>query len=373
MKDTFSTNKPLYASNLTQKALLILGLLILFFPLKIQGIATSEISPDVATSGIVSFESYCDEISTSTYYHQVFEGEYPATTTALAYGEGGGNTFCDFFGTTTDFSLLISTSTSNYFWAEICGGSNCMFAPPLVGDFYFYSIKKIDGLWYGDTSCDYYTNFTDCISAGCFWGYYTLFLGGPATGYCVEAPTGECGSGYDDCQNCITQEDCEAEDFCFWYLDTCRYGETACAGTSLQLCENQTDCETAGGYWYDEFCWYSPKPTYFITWEDWYAEHGNYATSTPFINSLASSTTGFFEFFGGFFSTFNNVFNIQDATERGKSLGSVVPLARGYLTIFNDFLGGFPISELFIFFLTFMLVIGVIRLFTRVLPMLKFW
>ena len=238
-----------------------------------------------------------------------------------------------------------------------------------AGGNYFY----FDDIVEPPEFCSTFNDFNSCTLNGCFWGYYTLYLGGNPTGYCTDEPTGECASGYDDCQNCTTQETCEAEDFCFWYLDTCRYGETACAGASLWLCENESDCTTAGGYWYDDFCWLSAKPTYFTDWEDWYAEHGGYATSTAFVDSLASSSTSFFEFFGGFFDTFNSVFNLQDATERGLALGGVVPAGRGYLLIFNEFLGGFPISEFFIFFLTFMLVIGIIRLFTRLLPMLKFW
>jgi hypothetical protein len=83
--------------------------------------------------------------------------------------------------------------------------------------------------------CGTFTDFNSCTSAGCFWGYGSLYVGGLPTGYCTDMPTGVCGSGYDDCQNCVSQATCEAEDFCFWYLDTCRYGETACAGTSPPL------------------------------------------------------------------------------------------------------------------------------------------
>lgn len=223
--------------------------------------------------------------------------------------------------------------------------------------------------------CSSFTDWNTCSLAGCYWGYYSLYLGSQsATGYCTDMPTGSCGSGYDDCQNCTSSTTCEAQDFCFWYLDSiCRYGETACAGTSLGLCDNQGDCETAGGYWYDEFCWYSAKPDYFTDWADWYAEHGNYATPTAFIDSIASSTQYFFDNIGGFFGTFNSVFSLNEAYSRGQGLGSAVPVARGYMAFLDDFLGGFPLSEIFIFILIFSLSIGMFRLIARLVQMAKFW
>jgi hypothetical protein len=222
--------------------------------------------------------------------------------------------------------------------------------------------------------CSLFSSFNACTAAGCCWDYLPGGLAwGGATSYCTACPTGECGSGYNDCQNCLTQETCEAEDFCFWYLGTCRYGETACSGTSLGLCDNQTDCENAGGYWYDDFCWYSEKPNYFISWDDWYAEHGNYATPTEFVNDIASSTQGFFNAIGGFFGKFTEIFNLTEAYANGSGLGSAVPRVRGYLSIVNEFVGGFPLGQTLILFLILMLAISIFRAMSRLVQLLKFW
>lgn len=233
--------------------------------------------------------------------------------------------------------------------------------------FYFDSMEF-------DEDCAFYNDFNSCQTAGCCWSYLPEGLTwGGTTNFCSRCPSGSCGSSWLDCQNCATQETCEAQENCFWYLETCRFGETECSGVSLGLCDNQSGCENAGGYWYDDFCWYSPKPTYFESWEDWYATHGNYATPTAFVSSLASSTQGFFETIGGFLIAFDEFFNLTEAYERGNNLGSALPVARGYLGVFDDFLGGFPIGEIFFIILIFMLVVVVLRLLPKAIALIKFW
>lgn len=222
---------------------------------------------------------------------------------------------------------------------------------------------------FGGSNCQFNQTYLTCENAGCCW-YYSYLLW---EYFCVECPTGECSSGIYDCQNCLTEETCEAEEFCYWFEGFCRYGTGECGeGLELQFCENQADCENAGGYWYGDYCWLEAKPS-LLDFGDYYDEHGDYATPSAWIVSVASSTTGFFESIGGFLTTFEKFFDLKEAHQRGIDFGSAIPTARGFLTIFDDFLGNLPISGFFIFILGFMLAVGVFRIVRNLVQLLKFW
>jgi len=212
------------------------------------------------------------------------------------------------------------------------------------------------------------TSYT-CQQAGCAWYYHPLF-----GNYCEAIHPTECASGWDSCQHCGTIETCEAEDFCYWFENSCWYGTGVCGeGLELQFCATQGECEGAGGYWYDNFCWISGPPINLLDWEDYYAEFGDYATASPWITGVASSTTGFFGVIGGFLSAFSDSFNLQDAYSKGETMGSAIPTARSYLEIINEFFGNLPFAEFFIFILGFMLAIGVFRITRNLIQTLKFW
>lgn len=218
-------------------------------------------------------------------------------------------------------------------------------------------------------SCGLYQSWLPCQNAGCCWYYFHLFY----QNVCVECPTGECESGPDTCSNCLTEINCEAEDLCYWFEGICKFGTGSCGeGLELSFCENQEDCEIAGGYWYDDFCWLS-APVSLTSWEDYYTEYGDYATSSAWISNMASNTSLFLGQMGGFLAIFENNFDLREAFERGKNFGEAIPIARGYLKIFDDFLGGFPIGEFFTFLLIFMLAVGVFRIMRNLFQLIKFW
>ena len=225
--------------------------------------------------------------------------------------------------------------------------------------------------------CSSFNDWNSCSLAGCYWNCFSLFVGQnpPQQCQCETGSAGICGNGYDSCQYCNSTSTCAAQSNCFWYdlANVCRYGKTACAGTSLGLCTNQTDCENAGGFWYGNYCWLSPKPSYLISWSDWYALHGNYATPTAFVDDIASSTQGFFDSIGGFFGGFAQSFNLNEAYSKGSILGGVIPVARGYISAFDSYLAGFPVGEIFLFFLIIMLAVIIFRLTTRLITLIKFW
>ena len=216
--------------------------------------------------------------------------------------------------------------------------------------------------------CELCTTYYNCASAGCSWYYHPLY-----GNYCSEMPGGECYSGIYGCENCATIENCEAEQYCYWFEGNCRFGTGVCGpGVKLQFCETQETCEAQSGYWYGGFCWSDEAPE-IIDWETYYGEYGDYATASDWIISIASSSTGFFENVGGFLTTFKNFFDLQSAYQKGLEFGSAIPSARGYLAIFDDFLGVLPVSGLFLFILGFMLAVGVFRVVRNLIQLIKFW
>jgi len=246
-----------------------------------------------------------------------------------------------------------------------------------------YSPSGSHILWWDDirefplfvTICSEILNSFDCAVAGCVWHFWPfpgyLF---PEISYCSDIPSGDCVSGFFECPNCLTQETCEAED-CYWFQNRCSFTGGAICGEGLltQFCDNENDCTNAGGFWYSDFCWFEEKPDYLLTWDDYYEENGDYETSSVWITSIASSTTGIFEKIGGFLSAFTGNFNLTDAYNKGDSFGGAIPLARSYLGILDGFTGGLPFGDFFIFILIFMIAIGVFRISRNLFEVLKFW
>lgn len=274
-----------------------------------------------------------------------------------------------------EFDLTNPTSTCRFFYE---GTWTNWLSPAYTRteinrvDFFNYEMPnnfQIDEISEFDEACQFYQTWYNCQNAGCCWYYFHLFY----RNICVECPVGECESGPDTCSNCLTEVNCEAEDLCYWFEGVCKFGTGSCGeGLELAFCENQTECENAGGYWYNDFCWLSP-PISLTSWEDYYTEYGDYATASAWISKMASSTSLFLGQIGGFLAIFEGNFDLMEAFERGQNFGSAIPTARGYLTIFDDFLGGFPIGEFFVFLLIFMIAVGVFRIMRNLFQLIKFW
>ena len=208
------------------------------------------------------------------------------------------------------------------------------------------------------SSCQNWTN--------CIWSY--------TYNYCFQKEYG-CGLGFGEqkCYFCDTEESCEAVENCYWHENYCFYGVGECAaGLQLQFCENEIDCENAGGYWYDDHCWEEPKPI-IGSWGDWYDDYGDYETPAAMVNTLATGSQSFFESIGGFLTTFNRTFDLAAAYQNGKDFGEVIPTARGYLATLDDFVGFLPVGTFFMFVLMFMLAVGVFRIVRALIQLVKFW
>ena len=211
-------------------------------------------------------------------------------------------------------------------------------------------------------------DYSGCQMVGGWWhyNYHTYEY------ECGTFPEyGVCGEGIFSCQYCDYSE-CLATSGCYWGMNICQFGTGVC-GEEVIFCDNEEDCTSNGGYWYNDQCNYNPVPV-FTPWADYYDDYGDYATATDWINSVASSTGGFLENIGSFMSGFQNFFNVEYAHEKGTSFGSAIPIARGYLEIINQSMfAGYPIGEIFIFVLGFYLAIGVFRMIRNLFALIKFW
>jgi hypothetical protein len=267
-------------------------------------------------------------------------------------------------GTSTDWITTISFSghpfnrLSAYAW--------------LRGDFYWDFYTEAPTSY----PCSDYTSEGECeADPNCVWWFSQYLFDMNLWPYesCEEKEEVEdfCAGDYFSCKYCNTTTTCAVEG-CYWWDDEeCHYTSDDCGeGLALQFCLNQGECEGAGGYWYLDFCWLN-EGTALLSWDSYYNEFGDYATPTAWIDSVASSTEGIFFTISGFINTFRSSFKIENAYEKGNIFGGAIPVAFGYMAIINQFCGDFPISQLFLFTLGFMLAVGVFRIIRTLVPMFK--
>lgn len=141
-------------------------------------------------------------------------------------------------------------------------------------------------------------------------------------------------------------------------------------GTLLRYCANQSDCESFNGYWIADFCW-EVEPPAITTWTTYYATHSEFATPTSLITSMVNLTEPILISTGGWLVALESIFDVEEAGEKGDEFGEAIPVARSYLGSFNDFFGGFPISEAFIFFLIIAMAIGIFRIVRNIVALIK--
>lgn len=220
--------------------------------------------------------------------------------------------------------------------------------------------------------CDLCENMIECEDAGCYWYYGGLqgLWGLDEEWFCSAIAHDQCGYSPQTCSNCLTQEACEAVS-CYWQDNRCKWANVVCGeGLLLQFCETEGECETNGGYWYGNFCYLSPQGE-ILNWEDYYAEHGDYATASAWISGVASSTGSFFSKIFGFIGSFENNFDKVEAYTQGKNLGLTIPRAISWLSVFNSLFGNFPILPIFFFALTINLAIVIFRLVRHIITLIK--
>ncbi|MBE3095478.1 MAG: hypothetical protein IMZ52_10645 [Actinobacteria bacterium] len=239
--------------------------------------------------------------------------------------------------------------------------------------FYFDNITE-------QSNCSIYSDLYNCQGNACCWFTYGNASTSPYCGNCQQTDCGVGQAGF-QCQPCGDQESCESVSGCYWFPminyppneGRCKFGTRTCDVYDKQFCENQSECEAVAGYWYSDYCWYVPRPNYFVNWDTYYAENGAYESSSAFTNNLASSTLGFLDNIGGLLFTFSQNFDLAEAKQQGSDLGSFVPMGIGYLSVFNELFGGYPIAQYFLFFIIFMVAIAVIKIVLKIFPALKFW
>lgn len=190
--------------------------------------------------------------------------------------------------------------------------------------------------------------------------------------FIVEPPLPtECSS--ENCDLCYTETECFLAD-CHWndLTEICEQPPFGVCGSGnyLRFCETQSECEALGGYWRADFCWKEAPPT-IPDWENYYLLHSRFDTPTSLITNMVGFTEPIMERAGGWLVSLEGIFDTGEALARGEQFGEAIPTARGYLAIINNFFGGFPISEAFMFFLVITLAIGVFRIIRNIISLIK--
>jgi len=268
-------------------------------------------------------------------------------------------------GEWSDWCFYVSLSAINLFrWRNNTGG----------GTTYIY----IDDVVATDfmpgcniENCGDCENWFSCGDVGCCW--YETWWGWPAENECISCPTGDCGEGPLDCQNCLSTTTCALWENCYWANELCKFGTGECGpGLSCDFCYSSSTCIAQDCFWYDTYCWFS-GPIEVSDWATYYAEHGDYPTSTAWIDGLASKTETMFNSLSGFLSGFVNAFDNEEAQAQGIYFGSIIPEARGHLNSLNMFFGELPVAQAFLFLITFLVAIGIFRLIRNIIALIKFW
>lgn len=223
-----------------------------------------------------------------------------------------------------------------------------------------------DCYWYGSScnseapdSCSTYGSFLSCYNDNrCCWNYNNT---------CFDCNNTElCQNTLDGCYYCLEEEDCEAES-CYWTGTACVFGGSSCNAYNLSGCTSQGDCEGVGGVWYSGVCTAAGYNTPIQSWSDYYEDHGTGETPSEIISDIASVFQSFLDKIGKFLIVFNSTFDPADASKYGSSLGDIIPEARGFLVVIDDFIGeGLPIAEILVFCLLVLLGITIFRGFKSI-------
>ena len=108
-------------------------------------------------------------------------------------------------------------------------------------------------------------------------------------------------------------------------------------------------------------------------WQSYYASHTSdkFGTSTEIFDSIAGTFNGLVSRLTSFINDFRGIFDAENANAKGMDFGEKIPLVRGYLKPINDFFGGIPVSELFVFVLMVILVVVIYRIVARILHLIR--
>jgi len=170
------------------------------------------------------------------------------------------------------------------------------------------------------------------------------------------------------------------------YLDTIRDStfipEPVCDINNCTLCLDQTTCETALCLW-----WFNPMiqdyscapalpetpPDTPDSWLLYYDENSDprFTEPTSAVNAVAGSLDTIFQAVGAWLYGFTDVFQVDQASANGTSLGASIPLARGYLGQIDAFFSGLPVSGLFIFSILTLLVVSIYNIVKGLLHLIR--
>ena len=148
------------------------------------------------------------------------------------------------------------------------------------------------------------------------------------------------------------------------FVPTCDYGG-GCA-----FCNSSTTCQFHNCFWQNNYCWFN-QPVTTTDFYFYYNDNSGYATPTNLVIGLYNFSKPFIENVGGFLVSFQEIFDIGKAGLYGASIGNAIVTARGYLAIINDFVSGFPLSQIFIFYVLVIVVVGVLKIVKFCIGLIK--
>jgi hypothetical protein len=113
---------------------------------------------------------------------------------------------------------------------------------------------------------------------------------------------------------------------------------------------------------------YEGLPTIFEVQEPetWYAGNTEYATPTAFFSSVSDLLSPIFSKIGEFGSRITGFFNQNEAFSRGANIGGTLPLFGLYMKDFEFLFGGFPLMNIFILAMIFLIGFFLFKLILKI-------
>jgi len=112
-----------------------------------------------------------------------------------------------------------------------------------------------------------------------------------------------------------------------------------------------------------------PSPYTFTDPSDWYSANvERFDTPTILFTSFVNLLSPIFEKVGDFGIRTQNIFDLNEAYDRGFALGEIFPLINAYIKKIESFFGGFPLASFFIYLILVMLAIFIIRSVLKFIP-----
>jgi len=116
-----------------------------------------------------------------------------------------------------------------------------------------------------------------------------------------------------------------------------------------------------------------PEYTYpFADWSAYYSSSTDkWATSTALFSSLANAVAPLINWVGNLSVSFHSILSTTTASAYGTQFGNAIPILRGYLVVVNNFFGGLPVAEIFLFYIIVAVLVLIYKLIHSFITLIK--